>query len=84
MNGRDFIKLVSVAGTTSLGSGCFSGLDRPNVLSSKTEVFSPAGIRWDPEAPGFKNVILRPEPVKSVDWVKCSFNSPYRKSEQKK
>jgi alpha-L-rhamnosidase len=36
-----------------------------------------AGIRWDPEAPGFKNVILRPEPVKSVDWVKCSFNSPH-------
>jgi alpha-L-rhamnosidase len=36
-----------------------------------------AGIRWDPENPGFNNVILRPEPVKSVDWVKCSFNSPY-------
>jgi alpha-L-rhamnosidase len=36
-----------------------------------------AGIRWDPEAPGFKHVILRPEPVKSVDWVKCSYQSPY-------
>ena len=36
-----------------------------------------AGIRWDPDAPGFKNVILRPEPVKSVDWVKCSYDSPY-------
>jgi alpha-L-rhamnosidase len=36
-----------------------------------------AGIRWDPEAPGFKNVILRPEPVASVDWVKCSYQSPY-------
>ena len=32
---------------------------------------------WDPEAPGFKNVILRPEPVASVDWVKCSYQSPY-------
>jgi alpha-L-rhamnosidase len=38
-----------------------------------------AGIRWDPDAPGFKNVILRPEPVKSVDWVKCSYDSPYGK-----
>jgi alpha-L-rhamnosidase len=38
-----------------------------------------AGIRWDPETPGFKNVILRPEPVKSVDWVKCSYDSPYGK-----
>ena len=45
-----------------IGGWCYRGL---------------AGIRWDPEAPGFKNVILRPEPVKSVDWVKCSFNSPY-------
>jgi len=36
-----------------------------------------AGIRWDPDAPGFKNIILRPEPVKSVDWVKCSYESPY-------
>jgi len=36
-----------------------------------------AGIRWDPETPGFKHVILRPEPVKSVDWVECSFNSPF-------
>jgi len=36
-----------------------------------------AGIRWDPEAPGFKNIILRPEPVKSVEWVKCSYQSPY-------
>jgi alpha-L-rhamnosidase len=36
-----------------------------------------AGIRWDLETPGFKNIILRPEPVKSVDWVKCSYDSPY-------
>jgi alpha-L-rhamnosidase len=38
-----------------------------------------AGIRWDPEAPGFKHVILRPGLVKSVDWVKCSYDSPYGK-----
>ncbi len=36
-----------------------------------------AGIQWDAEAPGFKNVILRPGLVKSVDWVKCSYESPY-------
>ncbi len=38
-----------------------------------------AGIRWDPEMPGFKHVILRPGLVKSVDWVKCSYESPYGK-----
>jgi len=36
-----------------------------------------AGIRWDPEIPGFKHVILRPGLVQSVDWVKCSYESPY-------
>jgi len=36
-----------------------------------------AGIRWDSEAPGFKHVILRPALVKSVNWVKCSYESPY-------
>jgi len=36
-----------------------------------------AGIRWDPETPGFKHVILRPGLVKSIDWVKCSYESPY-------
>ncbi|NQV31985.1 MAG: hypothetical protein HQ515_04785, partial [Phycisphaeraceae bacterium] len=38
-----------------------------------------AGIRWDPETPGFKHVILRPALVKSVDWVTCSTASPYGK-----
>jgi alpha-L-rhamnosidase len=36
-----------------------------------------AGIQWDTENPGFKNIILRPALVKSVDWVKCSYNSSY-------
>jgi len=36
-----------------------------------------AGIRWDPEVPGFKHVILRPAVVKSVDWVMCSYDSPH-------
>ncbi|MCF7976208.1 MAG: family 78 glycoside hydrolase catalytic domain, partial [Phycisphaerae bacterium] len=36
-----------------------------------------AGIQWDPETPGFKHVILRPAVVESVDWVKCTYDSPY-------
>jgi alpha-L-rhamnosidase len=35
------------------------------------------GIQWDPENPGFKKIILRPAPVKSVDWVNCKYESPY-------
>jgi alpha-L-rhamnosidase len=35
------------------------------------------GIQWDPENPGFKNVILRPALVESIDWVKCSYRSNY-------
>jgi len=38
-----------------------------------------AGIQVDPENPGFKNIILRPGIVKSVDWVNCSYESPYGK-----
>ena len=36
-----------------------------------------AGIQWDTENPGFKNFILRPTLVESVDWVNCSFESAY-------
>ncbi len=36
-----------------------------------------AGIQWDPENPGFKNIILRPALVESVDWVNCNYESPY-------
>ena len=36
-----------------------------------------AGIQWDTDEPGFKNVILKPGIVESVDWVKCSYESPY-------
>jgi alpha-L-rhamnosidase len=36
-----------------------------------------AGIQWDTEHPGFKNIILRPALVKSVDWVNCSYSSSY-------
>jgi alpha-L-rhamnosidase len=38
-----------------------------------------AGIQWDPENPGFKNIILHPALVKSVDWVICNYESPYGK-----
>jgi alpha-L-rhamnosidase len=36
-----------------------------------------AGIRPDQANPGFKHFTLRPGIVKSVDWVKCSYQSPY-------
>jgi alpha-L-rhamnosidase len=35
------------------------------------------GIQWDPENVGFKNIILRPALVKSVEWVKCNYDSQY-------
>jgi alpha-L-rhamnosidase len=35
------------------------------------------GILPDPSKPGFKHFTLRPGIVKSVDWVKCSYQSPY-------
>ena len=37
------------------------------------------GISPDPAHPGFKHFTLRPAIVKSVDWVKCSYESPYGK-----
>ena len=33
------------------------------------------GINVDPEQPAFKQVILRPQPVGDLQWVKCSFKS---------
>jgi alpha-L-rhamnosidase len=35
------------------------------------------GILPDYKHPGFKHFTLRPGVVKSVDWVKCSYQSPY-------
>jgi alpha-L-rhamnosidase len=35
------------------------------------------GIRPDPEQPGFKNVIIKPHPVKALDFVNTEYNSPY-------
>jgi alpha-L-rhamnosidase len=37
------------------------------------------GILPDYKYPGFKHFTLRPGVVKSVDWVKCSYESPYGK-----
>ncbi|MBM3289732.1 MAG: alpha-rhamnosidase, partial [Candidatus Hydrogenedentes bacterium] len=36
-----------------------------------------AGIRPDPNAPGFKHVILKPEPVFGLDHVRSSYTGPY-------
>ena len=36
-----------------------------------------AGIKSDPEQPGFKHIIMRPEPVGDLRFVKASHRSPY-------
>jgi alpha-L-rhamnosidase len=36
-----------------------------------------AGIKSDPEQPGFKHIIMRPEPVRDLRFVKASHRSPY-------
>ena len=35
------------------------------------------GIKSDPERPGFKHIIMRPEPVGDLQFVKASHRSPY-------
>lgn len=35
------------------------------------------GINYDIKKPGFKNMIMHPEPVKDLKWVKASFESLY-------
>lgn len=36
-----------------------------------------AGIQWNENSPGFKNIVLHPTFVESVDWVNCNYNSHY-------
>jgi len=36
-----------------------------------------AGIKPDPDQPGFKHIIMRPEPVGDLQFVKASHRSPY-------
>jgi alpha-L-rhamnosidase len=36
-----------------------------------------AGINPDPDRPGFKNVVIRPRPVKGLDWVRAEHQGPY-------
>lgn len=40
-----------------------------------------AGIRPDPEAPGFTHFFLEPHPVKGMDWVRCHYDSRYGRIE---
>ena len=35
------------------------------------------GINYDPAQPGFKHILLKPQPLSDLTWVKCSFNSSY-------
>jgi alpha-L-rhamnosidase len=34
-----------------------------------------AGIASDPTHPGFKNIIIHPQPVGDITWVKCAYDS---------
>jgi hypothetical protein len=34
-----------------------------------------AGLACDPDGPGFKKIIIRPQPVGDLAWVKASYNS---------
>ena len=34
-----------------------------------------AGIAIDPDAPGFKNILIKPQPVGDIAWARASFNS---------
>jgi len=36
-----------------------------------------AGIRPDPDKPGFKQIIIKPAVVGDLTWVKSHFDSPY-------
>lgn len=38
-----------------------------------------AGINPDPDAPGFKNIIFKPNPVSDLRWVNAWHESPYGK-----
>jgi alpha-L-rhamnosidase len=35
------------------------------------------GINYDPQQPGFQHVIMRPEPVGDLRWVRASYKSAY-------
>lgn len=36
-----------------------------------------AGINADPPGPGFKRFVLRPYPVRGLEWVRAEYSSPY-------
>ena len=36
-----------------------------------------AGIRPDPEQPGFKHIVMKPQPVGDLKFVKATHRSPY-------
>lgn len=36
-----------------------------------------AGIRPDPDRPGYRNVLISPQPVDGIDWVKAAKDTPY-------
>jgi len=37
------------------------------------------GLRPDPENPGFRHMIIEPQPVSGLEWAKTEYDSPYGK-----
>jgi alpha-L-rhamnosidase len=67
-------------GATSLTEAWDAGRDSPQdhfMLGQIQEWFyhDLAGIQNDPESAGFKKIIIHPQPVGDVTWVKASYNS---------
>ena len=55
------------------------GVQMPSLAGNISAWFyhSLAGIRPDPKGPGFKRLILEPQPVGDLTWVKAHYDGPY-------
>ena len=40
-----------------------------------------AGLGCDPDGPGWRKIIIRPNPVRNLDWVRASYNSVHGRVE---
>ena len=67
-------------GATSLTEAWDAGRDSSQnhfMLGQIVELFyhDLAGIACDPDGVGFKKIIINPQPVGDIEWVRASFNS---------
>ncbi len=64
--------------TDTLGSGMNS--EALLILSGNLDAWfyqALAGINYDRDKPGFKHIIIRPQPVGDLKWVNAHYESPY-------